>query len=142
MGSRPEYQREDIMNRRIASVLTAGAIAVGLAGGIGACSSSGSSSPPNATTILQNNGYTVSSDYTSALQSGIGSPSASGVSSSEAGTMGDNVQLVIVFDTSAEASAGASAINDQYAVDGINTTSNGDVVTATGTVGAFSEAGG
>jgi hypothetical protein len=128
------------MNKRITSILAAGAIAAGLVGGIGACGG-GSSSPPNATQILQSNGYTPSSDYTSDFQNGLGSGSSE-VSSSEAGTNGNNVQVVIVADNAADASTAVSALNQQYGGDGLSVTQSGDVVTVTGSISTFANIGG
>jgi hypothetical protein len=123
----------------IMSVTVVAVVGFGAGAGLAACSSGGGGLP-NATSVLQANGYTPSASYTSALQSGLSG--TTGVTSSEAGTNGDNIQLVIVFDNSADASAGASGVQSQYGSDGITTTSNGDVLTATGTVSDFVQAGG
>jgi hypothetical protein len=117
-------------------------LAVGVGAGLAACSSS--SSPPNATTVLQNDGYTPNSALDSALQSGLdqgGSPT--GISSSAAGLSSDgsSIELVIVVSSASEASAVTTELNSEYASEGITTTSNGDVVTADGSYAAFSSAG-
>lgn len=131
------------MNRRITGVVAVAALAAGLAGGIGACGG-GSSGPPSATSVLQSDGYTPNSSLTGDLQSGLGSDAASNVSSLQAGTQGSpptSVQLVIVFTDSGSASTATSALNSQFGGDGITTSQNGDVVTATGSTSAFDAAG-
>jgi len=125
------------MNRRITGAIAAAALAVGLAGGIGACGSSGSS-PPNATQILQADGYTPSAAYTSDFQTGLAGGDGK-VTSSEAGTQGDNVQVVIVLDNSSDAGSVASGLQTQFS--GLNITSNGDVVTVTGSTSDFANIG-
>jgi hypothetical protein len=129
------------MQGSLKSGLAAIAIGAGLAGLIGACGSSGSSGPPNATSILQSDGYTPSAAYTTAMQGGIASAGsqAGQVSSSEAGTNGDNIQGVIVFDNSADASAAAA---QSPSAGGLTVAQNGDVVTITGNVTAWASEGG
>ena len=119
----------------LAIVLSLGAVI-----GLSACSGgSSSSTPQNATQILQSDGYTPSSAYTSALQGGLGSTSGE-VTSSQVGTNGGNVQAVIVFDNSTDEQAGAAGIQGQFS--GLNSSSNGDVLTVTGPLTAWANAGG
>lgn len=128
-------------NRRfIASI----AIVAGIVGGgaaLTACSS-GPSGPPNATSVLQSDGYTPSAAYTSALQSGLGGAPDGTVLSSQAGTnSNDQIQLVVVFDNATDAQAGLTGVQTQYGSDGITSSASGQVLTATGTVAGFEQAG-
>jgi hypothetical protein len=114
------------------TAIAAGAI---LAIVVSACGSSG---PPNATSILQSDGYTPSSAIESSMASSLGS--GSDVSSSAAGT--DNagkIQLVLVFTDSGAAAIGAAGVRSAAA--GIAVTINGDVVTATGPATTWANAG-
>jgi hypothetical protein len=113
--------------------------AVGVVAGLSACSG-GSSSPPNATQVLQSDGYTVSSAYTSALQSGIDGNSE--VLSSIAGTNSSgDIQGVVVFDSASDEQAGASALQSQYSDDGLIVASNGTVLTVTGSESTWASIG-
>jgi hypothetical protein len=124
--------------------VTAVSVAVlgfGAGAGLAACGSSGSSSPPNAQSVLQGNGYTYDSSFTSQVQKSLGSDTT-GESSLAAGSQGSNIQLVIVFTSPTEAAAGASGEQQQLSSgSGITVTSNGDVVTATGSFSAWEAQG-
>jgi hypothetical protein len=126
------------MNKRITGVVAAAALAVGLAGGIGACSS-GPSGPPTASSVLQSNGYTqVSLQSLGQSADALTSTLPSGdVSSSAIGVKGDVYQFVIVTTP-----AGASDINstgqlgsEESAASavGVTITYSNDVLTLTGT---------
>jgi hypothetical protein len=124
-----------------ATIRTIGVLGPG-AGAVAACGGSGPSSPPNATSILQSDGYTPSSTYTSDFQNGLGSSSGQ-VTSSEAGRSGDNVQVVMVMDNSADANTVSTDMQRQYGAytNGLTTTQNGDVVTVIGSLNDFASIG-
>jgi hypothetical protein len=125
-------------NKALASALAGTAVIAGVFGGLTACSG-GSSAPPSAASVMSADGYTADSALTSTVQSELGSQgSTDGLSSLAVGSQGSNIQLVMVFDTAAEASGGATAIGSSP---GINVSTNGDVLTATGTLTAFSNLG-
>jgi len=129
-------------HNRVTATVGGVLLAAGVGAGLAACSS-GPSSPPNATQILQSDGYTPSAAYTGALQSGIGNSDGT-VTSSQAGTEGDNIQGVVVFDNSTDAAAGVSALNGSGSTGfytGLTVAQNGDVVTVTGPVSAWASAG-
>lgn len=130
------------MRRNRVTAATAGVlVALGLGAGLAACTSGGSSAPPTATQVLQSDGYTPSAAYTTAMQGGIASAGsqAGQVTSSEAGTNGDNIQGVIVFDNSSDASTAAA---QDPSAGGITVAQNGDVVTITGSVSSWAAVGG
>jgi hypothetical protein len=128
------------IRKRIIGILAVVLVALGTIAGLSACSGgSSSSTPQNATQILQSDGYTPSSAYTSALQGGLGSTSGE-VTSSQVGTNGGNVQAVIVFDNATDEQAGATGIQGQFT--GLNSASSGDVLTVTGPLTAWASAGG
>lgn len=131
------------MKRKLLAILGILGVVVGVVAGLSACSgSSGSSAPPSATTVLSSNGYTYDSAITSTVQGEVGSPA--GFSSLAVGEKGSDVQLVMVFTSPTQASAGAQAEQTQLGdgSEGIQVVSNGDVVTATGTLSAFAAQGG
>lgn len=110
------------------------AVGVALAGIITACGGGGSSAPPNAQSVLKADGYTFSQTLTTAAQA---ASMPAGATSTAIGTNGGNIQAVIVFSSSALASAGASG----SAGAGLTTAQNGDVVTVTGSSAAFAAQG-
>jgi hypothetical protein len=126
-------------HNRVTSAVAGLLLAAGVGAGLVACSS-GPSSPPTATQVLQSDGYTPSAAFTSSLQNGIGNSDGT-ITSSEAGTNGGNVQAVVVYDNASDASAGVSAVQSVVGGDGITVTSNGDVLTATGSLSAWAAAG-
>jgi hypothetical protein len=129
------------MNKRIVGVLATGAVLAGTVGGLTACSS-GPSTPPNATQVLQSDGYTPSAAYTSSLQSGLDGGNGE-VTSSQAGTnSAGDIQGVVVFDNAADASAGQSALNSSGDATGLSVTTSGDVLTVTGSLSAWAALGG
>lgn len=129
------------MKNRYFAIAASIAVVGGTIGGLTACSS-GPATPQNATQVLQSDGYTPSSTWTDALQSGIGSTGGD-ITSSEAGTnSAGDIQAVVVWNSASEASAGVTALNTQFGSDGITTVSNGDVLTATGPLSAWASAGG
>ena len=75
------------------------------------------------------------------MQGGIASAGsqASQVTSSEAGTNGDNIQGVLVFDNSSDA---ATAAAQDPSTGGITVAQNGDVVTITGSTASWAAVGG
>jgi hypothetical protein len=126
----------------LATIGTLGVLGLG-ADAVAACGGPSSpASPPTATSMLQSDGYTPSATYTSDFQNGLGS-SAGQVTDSEAGTSGDNVQVVMEMDNSADASTVSTEMQTQHGfyTDGLTTKQNGDVVTVTGTVSDFENAG-
>ena len=115
----------------LAVVLSLGAVI-----GLSACSgSSQPATPPSATSVLQGDGYTYDSAISSEVQTGLGTEP--GLSSLAVGEQGSNVQLVMVLTSPSEASAAASGVQSQYAGQGITVASNGDVLTATGSLSSF-----
>lgn len=130
------------MKKTLFVIIAGLAVIGGVIGGLTACSGSGSSGPPNATSVLQSDGYTYDSALTNAVQTQIGgaqSNAADGLSSIAVGSQGNNFQVIMVFDNAAEASAGASGVGS---TPGITMSTSGDVVTATGTGTAFANFGG
>jgi hypothetical protein len=127
-------------HNRVTAAVSGVLLAVGVGAGLAACSS-GPSSPPNATSVLQSDGYTPSAAYTTAMQGGIeqSGSQASQITSSEAGTNGDNIQGVLVFDNSSDA---ATAAAQDPSAGGITVAQNGDVVTITGNITAWAAVGG
>jgi hypothetical protein len=131
------------MNKRIAGGVAIAAVLAGTVGGLTACSS-GPSTPPNATQILQSDGYTPSAAYTQSLQGGLDG-GAGTVTSSEAGTdNAGNIQAVVVFDNAADAQAGNAGLSnagDTGFYTGITAKVSGDVLTVTGPVSAWESLG-
>jgi hypothetical protein len=126
------------MNKRIVGVVGAAAVLAGTIGGLTACSS-GPATPQNAAQVLQSDGYTPSSAYTQALQSGLSGGGGNEITSSIAGTNNSgDIQGVVVFDNSADATAGAQGAGSSP---GITVNTNGDVVTLTGSVSAWAALG-
>jgi hypothetical protein len=126
------------IRKRIIAILGAIAVLVGVLGGLAACS--GSSGPQNATQILQSDGYTPSSSFTSSLQGGLTGDSA--VTSSQAGTNNSgDVQAVVVFDNASDEGTGAAGVQSLVSGSGITSASNGDVLTLTGPLSAWAAAG-
>jgi hypothetical protein len=115
--------------------ITAAAAGAILAIVVSACGSSG---PPNATSVLQSDGYTPSPAIESSMASSLGS--GSGVSSSAAGTdSAGNIQVVLVYSDSGMAAIGAAGVRSDAS--GIAVTQNGDVVTATGSATTWANLG-
>ena len=135
------------MKRKI--VIASGGLV--LAGVLAACGSSGGTSgrplPPatasasgqSAASVLQSDGYTPDSAMTSSLTSQLGS--TPGVSSLAAGESGKGIQLVVVCDSPALASAAATGEKSALGSSAITVAVNGDVVTATGPLSAWAAAG-
>lgn len=119
------------------AILAGLAIIVGTIAGLTACSGGSSpSGPPSATSVLQSDGYTYDSALTGTVQSEIGAQGSSvGLSSLAVGSQGSNLQLVMVFGTPAEATEGAAGVGNS--APGITVTTNGDVLTATGSGTSF-----
>lgn len=128
--------------RTILGSVAAIAVLGGTIGGLSACSGSGSSGPPTASSVLSSDGYTPSAAYTTALQGGLasaGSSASSEVTSSIAGTnSAGDIQGVVVFDNAADATAGAQGAGS---TPGIAVVTNGDVVTLTGSESAWAALG-
>jgi hypothetical protein len=124
---------------RVTAAVSGVIVAVGLGAGLAACSS-GPSTPANATQILQSDGYTPSAAYTTAMQGGISSAGAQAgqITSSEAGTNGDNIQGVLVFDNASDAQTAAA---QDPSAGGITVAQNGDVVTITGSITSWASLG-
>jgi hypothetical protein len=121
---------------------TIGVLGLG-AGAVAACGGPSSpASPPTASSTLQSNGYTPSATYTSDFRNGLGSSSGQ-VTSSEAGTSGEHVQVVMVMDNSADANTVSTGMQGQYGAytNGLTTTQNGDVATVTGSLSDFASIG-
>jgi hypothetical protein len=126
-------------HNRVTAAVSGVLVALGVGAGLAACSS-GPTTPPNATQVLQSDGYTPSAAYTTAMQGGIASSGsqASQITSSEAGTNGDNIQGVLVFDNSSDAS---TAVAQDTSTPGITVAQNGDVVTITGSISSWAAIG-
>jgi hypothetical protein len=118
-------------------LLLAGSLAVIAA--VTACGGGGASGPPNATSVLQSDGYTLltgtAAEGSAMLASAGIAPSD--VSSLAVGTNGSDEQVVFVFFSPAKASAFAQGGSGG----GITVAQNGDVVTATGSEAVFEGAG-
>jgi hypothetical protein len=122
-----------MMKKTLATIAIAGF-------GIAACgSSSSSTTPPSAKTVLQQDGYTYDPALTNAAQSGASMPA--GTASVAAGAKGDSIQIVIVFSDSALADVGYAGAKRDLSGKGLAVAHNGDVVTATGPSSAFSSLG-
>ena len=124
--------------KRLAALIAIVAILGGIVG-LSACSG-GSSTPQNATQILQSDGYTPSSAFTSSLQGGLTGDTS--VTSSQAGTnSAGDVQAVVVFDNASDEATGAAGVSSLASGNGITSASNGDVLTLTGPLSAWAAAG-
>jgi hypothetical protein len=122
-------------------LLLAGWVAVAVIAAVTACGGGGASGPPNATSVLQSDGYTLlvgSGAEESAVLASMGEAPAD-VSSLAIGTNGSDDQVVLVFFSSAKASTfdhGQTGTSG-----GITLAQNGDVVTVTGSEAVFDSAG-
>jgi hypothetical protein len=106
-----------------------------------ACGGGAAAGPPNATSVIQSDGYTPlggSAAEGSAMLASMGEAPAD-VSSLAIGTNGSDEQVVFVFFSSAKASAFTQGQTGTSG--GITVAQNGDVVTATGSEAAFDSAG-
>jgi hypothetical protein len=124
------------MNKIIAGTVSAMAV-------IAAVAACGSSGPPNATSVLQSNGYTPvtsSSLSPSALASSVGAGNVSSAAIGVSTSNGSEYQMVMVL-TPAALSQGTPAdittMESQAASAGVKASLNGDVLTMTGTQAAF-----
>jgi hypothetical protein len=100
--------------------------------------SSGPSGPPSAQSVLKADGYTYSQGFTSAIQSAASSQGfLTNVTSMAFGETSDNAQLVLVYGTPAEATAAVADGDVGNAGPGVNVVTNGDVVTGTGPISAW-----
>lgn len=125
------------MNRILAGAVSAAAVIAAVT----ACGGGGASVPPNATSVLQSDGYTLlggSAAEGSAMLASMGE-APSDVSSLAVGTNGTDEQVVFVFFSPAKASAFTQGQTGTSG--GITVAQNGDVVTATGSEAAFNSAG-